>query len=104
MIRSMFTSLHGYEHNKTLTIIQMWVYESQLVAGGGRVVFGSLGPAKGFLSLVSRPSPGHWPGPLPRNSSFRYSFNQTTKQSIITQLLENTAQVNKKIKRCINEV
>lgn len=77
MIRSMFTSLHGYEHNKTPTIIQMWVYESQLVAGGGRVVFGSLGPAKGFLSLVSRPSLGHWPGPLPMNSSFRRPNSQS---------------------------
>lgn len=67
----------------------MWVYKSQLVAGGGGVVLGSLGPAEGFLSLLSfRPSPGHWPGPLQRNPSFRHS--------IIIQFLEYKAWLNTK--------
>lgn len=69
-IRCTVKNRFTYGPIQTLTIIQMWVYESQLVAGGGRIVFSSLRPAEGFLSLIYfRPSPGHWPGPLHKNPS-----------------------------------
>lgn len=56
-------------HTEPLTIIQMWVCDSQLIAGSGRVIFGSLWPAKIFLCLISRPSLRRWLGPLSKNYS-----------------------------------
>lgn len=73
----------------------MWVYESELITGGGGVVFGSLRPAIGFLSLVSRPPLGHWPGLLPINSSSSHLISRS-KQSIVTQHLKHAASVNNK--------
>lgn len=59
-------------HIGPVTIVQPWVCESQLVAGGGGIIFGSLRPGK--VVPISWPPPGHRLGPLPEQTSSQHSM------------------------------